>query len=123
MVQRQDGDDQSQFRQALQELREVKLSIPSWDLLSIRVQAKLTQSEIDSFSAALRVCSTNARVREYNYEHMMHVNAPQVEAKNQGKRRGAGAKRQCWKSTQQVPRCEGRQGNAHDQFMAVSWPG
>ncbi|KAM4058307.1 PIF1-like helicase [Hirsutella rhossiliensis] len=71
-VQRQAGDDQAQFRQALQELREVKLSIPSWNLLSSRVQARLTQSEVDSFKAALRVYSTRAR----------------VEAKNQGK--GAG---------------------------------
>ncbi|XP_044721877.1 ATP-dependent DNA helicase PIF1 [Hirsutella rhossiliensis] len=71
-AQRQAGDDQAQFRQALQELREVKLSIPSWNLLSNRVQAKLTQSEVDSFGAALRVYSTKAR----------------VEAKNQGK--GAG---------------------------------
>ncbi|KAM4067814.1 PIF1-like helicase [Hirsutella rhossiliensis] len=57
-VQRQAGDDQAQFRQALQELREVKLSIPSWNLLSSRVQARLTQSEVDSFKAALRVYST-----------------------------------------------------------------
>ncbi|KAM4055604.1 PIF1-like helicase [Hirsutella rhossiliensis] len=89
-VQRQAGDDQARFRQALQELREVKLSIPSWNLLSSRVQARLTQSEVDSFKAALRVYSTRARVNEYNYEHMVHLNAPaiQVEAKNQGK--GAG---------------------------------
>ncbi|KAM4055502.1 PIF1-like helicase [Hirsutella rhossiliensis] len=89
-VQRQAGDDQAQFRRALQELREVKLSIPSWNLLSSRVQSRLTQSEVDSFRAALRVYSTRARVNEYNYEHMVHLNAPaiQVEAKNQGK--GAG---------------------------------
>ncbi|KAM4067880.1 hypothetical protein HRG_009774 [Hirsutella rhossiliensis] len=55
-VQRQAGDDQAQFRRALQELRE----------------SRLTQSEVDSFRAALRVYSTRAR----------------VEAKNQGK--GAG---------------------------------
>ncbi|EFZ04210.2 ATP-dependent DNA helicase PIF1 [Metarhizium robertsii ARSEF 23] len=57
-VQRQVGDGQARFRQALQELREVKLSIPSWNLLSSRVQAKLTQSEIDSFTDTLRVYST-----------------------------------------------------------------
>ncbi|KAJ3454665.1 hypothetical protein MRS44_013265 [Fusarium solani] len=92
-VQRQAGDDQARFRQALQELREVKLSIPSWDLLSSRVQAKLTQSEVDRFKAAMRVYSTKARVNEYNYEHMVHLNAPaiQVEAKNQGKGAGQAA--------------------------------
>ncbi|KAJ3455383.1 hypothetical protein MRS44_013983 [Fusarium solani] len=89
-IQRQTGDDQARFRQALQELREVKLSIPSWNLLSSRVQAKLTQSEVNRFKAAMRVYSTKARVNEYNYEHMVHLNSPaiQVEAKNQG--RGAG---------------------------------
>ncbi|CAM1507675.1 Fc.00g073160.m01.CDS01 [Cosmosporella sp. VM-42] len=87
---RQTGDDQARFRQALQELREVKLSIPSWNLLGSRVQAKLTQSEVGRFKAAMRVDSTKARVNECNYEHMVHLNAPaiQVEAKNQG--RGAG---------------------------------
>ena len=53
-LERQAGDEPARFRQALQELREVKLSIPSWNLLRTRVQAKLTQSEVDSFSAALR---------------------------------------------------------------------
>lgn len=74
----------------MQELREVKLSIPSWDLLSCRVQAKLTQSEVDGFKTAMRVYSTKARVNEYNYEHMVQLDAPamQVEAKNQGN--GAG---------------------------------
>ncbi|KAI8710625.1 ATP-dependent DNA helicase [Fusarium sp. LHS14.1] len=92
-VQRQTGDDQARFRQALQELREVKLSIPSWDLLSSQVQAKLTQSEVDRFKAAMRVYSTKALVNEYNYEHMVHLNAPaiQVEAKNQGKGAGQAA--------------------------------
>ncbi|KID81497.1 ATP-dependent DNA helicase PIF1 [Metarhizium guizhouense ARSEF 977] len=86
-VQRQAGDEQARFRQALQELRQVKLSIPSWNLLSSQVQAKLTQSEVDSFSAALRVYSTKAQVNKYNYEYIVHLNASaiQVEAKNQGK--------------------------------------
>ncbi|XP_044721127.1 ATP-dependent DNA helicase PIF1 [Hirsutella rhossiliensis] len=86
-VQRQAGDDPARFRQALQELREIKLSIPSWNLLSDRVQARPSQSEVDSFKTALRVYSTKARVNEYNHEHMVHLNAPaiQVEAKNQGK--------------------------------------
>ncbi|XP_044716016.1 PIF1-like helicase domain-containing protein [Hirsutella rhossiliensis] len=49
-VQRQAGDDQAQFRQALQELRE----------------ARLTQSEVHSFRTALRVYSTKARVEAKN---------------------------------------------------------
>ncbi|KAM4060764.1 PIF1-like helicase [Hirsutella rhossiliensis] len=110
-VQRQAGDDQAQFRRALQELREVKLSIPSWNLLSSRVQSRLTQSEVDSFRAALRVYSTRARVNEYNYEHMVHLNAPaiQVEAKNQGK--GAG----------QAP--SDNAGNLSNKFLLLRAPG
>ncbi|KAM4062958.1 PIF1-like helicase [Hirsutella rhossiliensis] len=75
-AQRQAGDDQAQFRQALQELRDVKLSIPSWNLLSNR----------DRFASVFY----KARVNQYNHEHMVHLNAPaiQVEAKNHGN--GAG---------------------------------
>ncbi|XP_044722188.1 PIF1-like helicase domain-containing protein [Hirsutella rhossiliensis] len=71
---RQAGDDQAQFRQALQELRD----------------ARLPRSELDGFRTALRVYSTKARVNQYNHEHMVHLNAPaiQVEAKNHGN--GAG---------------------------------
>ncbi|XP_044714645.1 PIF1-like helicase domain-containing protein [Hirsutella rhossiliensis] len=73
-AQRQAGDDQAQFRQALQELRD----------------ARLPRSELDGFRTALRVYSTKARVNQYNHEHMVHLNAPaiQVEAKNHGN--GAG---------------------------------
>ncbi|XP_044723807.1 PIF1-like helicase domain-containing protein [Hirsutella rhossiliensis] len=76
-VQRQAGDDQAQFRRALQELRE----------------SRLTQSEVDSFRAALRVYSTRAR----------------VEAKNQGK--GAG----------QAP--SDNAGNLSNKFLLLRAPG
>ncbi|XP_044723702.1 ATP-dependent DNA helicase PIF1 [Hirsutella rhossiliensis] len=118
-VQRQAGDDQAQFRQALQELREVKLSIPSWNLLSSRVQARLTQSEVDSFRAALRVYSTRARVNEYNYEHMVHLNAPavQVEAKNQGKGAGQAPSDNAGNLSNKFPVAKGARGTVYD----IAW--
>ncbi|XP_044717313.1 PIF1-like helicase domain-containing protein [Hirsutella rhossiliensis] len=64
-VQRQVGDDQAQFRQAFN-----------------RVQARLMQGEVDSFSTALRVYSTKARVNEYNHEHMGAGQAPSDNAGN-----------------------------------------
>ncbi|KAM4055520.1 ATP-dependent DNA helicase PIF1 [Hirsutella rhossiliensis] len=95
---RQAGDDQAQFRQALQELREVKLSIPSWNLLSNRVQAKLTQSEVDSFGAALRVYSTKAR----------------VEAKNQGKGAGQAPSDNAGNLSNKFPVAKGARGTIYD---------
>ncbi|WAO96950.1 ATP-dependent DNA helicase [Fusarium falciforme] len=115
-AQRQAGDDQARFRQALQELREVKLSIPSWNLLSNRVQAKLTQSEVDRFRAALRVYSTKARVSEYNYEHMVHLNSPaiQVEAKNQGSGAGQAPSDNAGNLSNKIPVAKGARGTVYD---------
>ncbi|KAM4060914.1 ATP-dependent DNA helicase PIF1 [Hirsutella rhossiliensis] len=98
---RQAGDDQAQFRQALQELREVKLSIPSWNLLSSRVQARLTQSEVDSFRAALRVYSTRAR----------------VEAKNQGKGAGQAPSDNAGNLSNKFPVAKGARGTVYD----IAW--
>ncbi|XP_044720092.1 PIF1-like helicase domain-containing protein [Hirsutella rhossiliensis] len=102
-VQRQAGDDQAQFRQALQELREVKLSIPSWNLLSSRVQARLTQSEVDSFKAALRVYSTRAR----------------VEAKNQGKGAGQAPSDNAGNLSNKFPIAKGARAPNHGRSPAV----
>ncbi|EEU34019.1 uncharacterized protein NECHADRAFT_96587 [Fusarium vanettenii 77-13-4] len=51
-IERQQGDDQTGFRLALEELR------------------GLNQCEIDKFDAALRIYSKKARVNEYNYKHL-----------------------------------------------------
>ncbi|KAM4056434.1 PIF1-like helicase [Hirsutella rhossiliensis] len=95
-VQRQVGDDQAQFRQALQELREVKLSITSWNLLSNR-----------------------ARVNEYNHEHMVHLNAPaiQVEAKNQGKGAGQAPSDNAGNLSNKFPVAKGARGTVYD----IAW--
>ncbi|KAM4062398.1 PIF1-like helicase [Hirsutella rhossiliensis] len=79
---RQAGDDQAQFRQALQELRE----------------AKLTQSEVDSFGAALRVYSTKAR----------------VEAKNQGKGAGQAPSDNAGNLSNKFPVAKGARGTIYD---------
>ncbi|KAM4061825.1 ATP-dependent DNA helicase PIF1 [Hirsutella rhossiliensis] len=100
-VQRQVGDDQAQFRQALQELREVKLSIPSWNLLSNRVQARLTQSEVDGFRTALRVYSTKAR----------------VEAKNQGNGAGQASSDSAGNLSNKFPVAKGTRGTVYD----IAW--
>ena len=61
-VQRQRGETQAGSRKALEELRTLKVSVESWKLLATRVQAKLSQEEVDSFRDALRVYSTKAKV-------------------------------------------------------------
>ena len=44
-IQRQSGDDQAAFRQALLELREARVSAQSWELLSSRCAVNLSQDE------------------------------------------------------------------------------
>lgn len=85
-VQRQQGDDQAPFRQALEELRRAKVSVPSWELLTSRCSVKLSPEEIDSFADALRIYPVKAQVNEYNHQHMLGLNSPaiQVEAKHEG---------------------------------------
>ena len=52
---RQDGEDEETilFRQALSELRECNISLASWDLLSTRVQNRLTPQETAIFDDVL----------------------------------------------------------------------
>ncbi|KAH7471885.1 hypothetical protein FOMA001_g12972 [Fusarium oxysporum f. sp. matthiolae] len=78
-VQRQQGDDQAGFRLALSEVRGLKLSVESWKLLSQRVRVKLSQREVDTFDAALRIYSKKARVDEYNYEHLIRLKHPAIK--------------------------------------------
>jgi ATP-dependent DNA helicase PIF1 len=69
-IQRQSGDNQAAFRQALLELREVRVSAQSWELLSSRY---LSQDEQRGFADAVRIYPTKERVAEYNYWHMQPV--------------------------------------------------
>jgi hypothetical protein len=75
---RQQGEDETaiQFRTALSELRESKLSESSWRLLCTRVQNQLSPDEVASFQSALRLYFTNDEVREYNYRQLAATNRP-----------------------------------------------
>ncbi|KJZ74108.1 hypothetical protein HIM_06354 [Hirsutella minnesotensis 3608] len=108
-AQRQQGDGQAGFRLALEELRGLKLSIESWKLLSQRVQAKLSQREVDTFDAALRIYSKKARVNEYNYEHLVRLKRPaiQVMAKNIGNGADKATSEQAGNLASQFPVCIG----------------
>jgi hypothetical protein len=68
-VMRQRGEDETaiQFRMALSELRESRLSQSSWELLCTRVQNQLLPDEVASFQSALRLYFTNDEARERNY--------------------------------------------------------
>ena len=52
-------------------MRLLKLPIESWKLLSTRIQAKLSQAEVDRFATAQRVYTTKDRVNEYNYNRLV----------------------------------------------------
>lgn len=48
------------FRQALQELRQAKVSIPSWELLTSRCAIKLPPAEVETFDNAFRIFPVKA---------------------------------------------------------------
>jgi ATP-dependent DNA helicase PIF1 len=77
-VMRQRGEDETtiQFRTALSELRESKLSQSSWELLCTRIQNQLVPDEVASFQSALRLYFTNDEVRECNYGQLAAANQP-----------------------------------------------
>jgi ATP-dependent DNA helicase PIF1 len=77
-VMRQQGQDETaiQFRTALSELRESKLSESSWRLLCTRVQNQLPPDEVACFQSALRLYFTNDEVRERNYGQLTAANRP-----------------------------------------------
>lgn len=108
-IERQQGDDQTGFRLALEELRGLKLSVESWRLLSQRVQVKLSQCEVDKFDAALRIYSKKARVNEYNYKHLVHLKQPaiQVMAENIGNGADKATSEQAGNLVGQFPVCIG----------------
>ncbi|KAG7410080.1 ATP-dependent DNA helicase PIF1 [Fusarium oxysporum f. sp. raphani] len=108
-VERQQGDDQAGFRLALEELRGLRLSIESWKLLSQRVQAKLSQCEVDKFDTTLRIYSKKARVNEYNYDHLVRLKQPaiQVMAKNIGNGADKATSEQAGNLAGQFPVCIG----------------
>ncbi|RYC77871.1 hypothetical protein BFJ63_vAg19255, partial [Fusarium oxysporum f. sp. narcissi] len=108
-VQRQQGDDQAGFRLALSEVRGLKLSIESWKLLSQRVRVKLSQREVDTFDAALRIYSKKARVDEYNYEHLIRLKHPAIKvmAKNIGNGADKATSEQAGNLAGQFPVCIG----------------
>jgi hypothetical protein len=108
-VQRQQGNDQASFRLALEELRGLKLSIESWKLLSQRVQVKLSQREVYTFDAALRIYRKKARVNEYNYDHLVRLKHPaiQVMAKNIGSGADKATSEQSGNLAGQFPVCIG----------------
>jgi hypothetical protein len=77
-VMRQRGEDETaiQFRTALSELRESKLSQSSWELLCTRIHNQLLPDEVATFQSALRLYFTNDEVRERNYGQLAAANRP-----------------------------------------------
>lgn len=77
-VMRQQGEDDitMRFRTALSELRELKLSKPSWELLCTRIENQLSAEDKAGFQTALRIYFTNAEVRERNYTQLAAENRP-----------------------------------------------
>jgi hypothetical protein len=75
-IQRQAGDDQRGFREALKELRQAKVSPGAWDLLSSRCAVNLSPQEKAAFATAARIYTTREKVLTYNHEHLVGLNSP-----------------------------------------------
>ena len=108
-VQRQQGDDQAAFRRALEEVRLLRLSRKSWELLCTRLQSKMTSQEVGSFHSALRIYSTKEQVNDYNYDHLVSVRKPaiQVVAINHGTGAQETAPDQAGNLLNKIPICVG----------------
>jgi hypothetical protein len=85
-IQRQAGDTEAPFRQALAELRELRVSEPSWRVLSSRCAVNLSIAELDTFSDAPAVYFKKLQVNKINHARMVKLNSSviYVHAENVG---------------------------------------
>jgi len=109
VVERQRGADQAAFRTALEELRKAQVSSASFELLSRRVAAVLSDQETALFKNALRIYATREEVRQYNYNHLSKLKAPVIQA--EAIHTGQGAKNapseQTGNLSAKLPLCKG----------------
>ena len=108
-MERQRGPDQAAFRTALEELRKAQVSSASFELLSKRVAAVLSDQETALFKDALRIYATREEVRQYNYDHLSKLNTPVIQA--EAIHTGQGAKNapseQTGNLSAKLPLCKG----------------
>ena len=108
-MQRQAGDEQAAFRQALLELREMKVSQESWSLLSSRCAVNLSGEEKDSFRDALHIYPVKRKVQEHNHDYMVKLNSPAfyVHAKSEGSGADKASSQEAGNLSQKFPVCVG----------------
>lgn len=108
-VQRQQGEDQAPFRQALQELRQAKVSVSSWELLTSRCAIKLPPAEVEAFNNALRIFPVKAQVEEYNHRHLLGLRRAviQVNATHEGAGADKVKSSEAGKLVKRLPLCIG----------------
>jgi ATP-dependent DNA helicase PIF1 len=78
VVKRQQGDDAEsrRFRQALDNLRVNKVTLRDWELLSTRVQAKLSPDEVQLFEDAIRIYAKKDDVKAFNHHRLCQPKRP-----------------------------------------------
>lgn len=108
-IQRQAGDDQAAFRQALLELRECRVSEESWALLSSRCAVRLSLTERDGFRSVIRIYTKKADVTQYNHAHMINLHSPAiyVSAINEGTGAERAESREAGNLSNRFPICVG----------------
>jgi len=81
VVMRQQGTDNEAvaFRQALEDLRNNKVTLQDWRLLSSRVRARLVGKEdLTLFDTALRIFPKKAEVHDFNRQRLIELNNPVI---------------------------------------------
>ena len=78
VVKRQQGEDAVSrgFRQALDNLRINKATMRDWQLLTTRVQAKLSPEEVTLFEDAIRIYALKDDVKAFNYFRLRQLRRP-----------------------------------------------
>jgi hypothetical protein len=85
-IQRQASEAEAPFRQALGELRELKVSLQFWQLLGTRCAVELSQANIDSFRDAPAIYFRKDPVNKTSPQRVVELNSPAlyITAQNVG---------------------------------------
>jgi hypothetical protein len=78
---RQQGAGEAPCRQALEGLYHNTVTRNDWDLLTTRVAAQLTDTEVHAFDDAIRIFSRKIDVNEYNQDKMTALDVPVIQLK------------------------------------------
>jgi hypothetical protein len=83
---RQQGDEEAEFREILNALRQHRLTQVQWRTLVSRSRSELPYNEVQEFDDALRIFPTRVAVDEFNHRKLRDIKMPilRITATNVG---------------------------------------